>query len=411
MFDKTILLSSYKSDPFGVSESYIAFLWLNILLKKFNIILLTTIDAEDSLKNYYQNNLPENLKIVSFKDNYPFKSKGIVRNGIKLGYFYFNQKIKKYLIEHPEIIAECDILFHKTPVSFRYFTSLVHFNKPVYIGPLSGGLKPPAVLRNYFRKESIAHKIRNLDPFILRLPVYKKQFSKIEKVIVCFDYLDDILPKEYLLRKKILLDIGIDCSQYTQAVNNSKTTSILYVGRLTRYKGAELLIRSVTKIKDLDFVVNIVGDGEERDYLKNLVKEFKLEDKIKFHGFKPAQEVKLFYSSASVFCSPALTESIGIVFYEAMASGLPIITINNGGPKYICPSEGSIKIPITSEDGIIGELQESIQFLIENPAKRKEMGEFNRKYCRENYDWKILEKNILDFFSDEIEFHSKAIIN
>ena len=406
MNKRTILLSSYKNDPFGISESYIAFVWLNILLKKFNVILLTTTEAEKSLTEYYGNNLNGSLKIISFKDEYPFKNKSAVRNGLKLGYFYFNNKIKKYLKKHPEIIKSSDILFHKTPVSFRYFTSLVRFNKPVYLGPISGGIKPPAVLKNYFKKESLIHKLRNLDTLILKLPPYKKQFAKLEKVLVCFDYVEDILPKEYLKRKKNLLDIGIDCSQFNQAVNND-IPKILYVGRLTRYKGAELLIRSIEKIKDLNLVLDIVGDGEERGFLENIVKEFNLQNKIHFHGFKNAKEVKQFYSNASIFCFPSLTESIGIVFYEAMASGLPIITINNGGPKYICPDEGAIKIPLASETDIIKSLAESIQLLVENPGKSEEMGKFNRKYCFENYDWKTLEKNILDFFTEEIERHSQ----
>ena len=133
----------------------------------------------------------------------------------------------------------------------------------MYLGPISGGIKPPAILKSYFKKESFIHKLRNLDTLILKLPVYKKQFAKLEKVLVCFDYVEDILPNEYLKRKKNLLDIGIDCSQFSQAVNND-IPKILYVGA-RKDIGVELLIRAIEKIKDLNFVLDILGDGEEKE--------------------------------------------------------------------------------------------------------------------------------------------------
>lgn len=406
MRDKTILLSSYNCNPFGVSESFTSFIWMTILLKQFKIILLTTDEAEESILKYYKNKLPANLTIIAFVNRFPFKEKRVMREGIKLGYFYFNQRIKKYLKKNPQIIDGIDIVFQKTPESFRYFTSLTGFNKPVYIGPLSGGLKPPASFKSYFKSEPFLHKLRNFDSMLLKLPVYKRQFRRIDKVLVCFDYLSDILPPEYLKNKKILLNSAIDCSNYKQApMQNNAKPSVLYVGRLTKYKGPELLIRALGYIKKNDFILNIVGDGEERKYLEKLVKELHLENQVLFHGFKPSEEVKRFYYNASIFCFPSLTEAVGIVFYEAMASGLPIITIDNGGPRYICPPEGAIKIPISSPDEIIKRLNESIVFLLENPEIRQKMGQFNRNYSIEHYDWKILERDILQFFSDELDKH------
>lgn len=400
--DKTILLSSYRCDPYDVSEASIAFIWLKILLKKFNIVLLTTKKAECSITKYYRYKLPSNLKIISFTDKYPLKKNRIVRESIKLGYFFFNYRIKSYLDRHPDIINTSDLIFQKSPASFRYFTSLVKYKKPVYLGPLSGGLHIPDELRTFFKKEPVLYKLRTLDSFILKLPVYKNQFRQLEKVIISFDYMKDIIPTQYLVRSKVLLDSGINCSEYTPVNNNKSTTRILYIGRLTRYKGAELLIRALKDLKNKDFILDIIGDGEEKKNLKKLVREFNLCDKIKFHGFQPRETTHKFYQSASIFCLPSITESIGIVFFEAMASGLPIITINNGGPKYICPEQGSIKIPIAHESEVIKTLKESLEYLIENPKIRKKMGNYNLNYCLRNYDWPVLEKEILSFFIEEV---------
>ena len=407
MTKRTILYSAYSCDPFEVSEKYVAFIWLQMLLKQFTLILLTTKQAEASIKKYYKNTLPANLQIIAFEDNYPFKSNRIVRNTVQLGYFFFNYKINRYLRKNPQTLNPCDLIFQKTPESYRHFTSLINFPKPVYIGPLSGGLKPPGVLKGYFKKEPLLYKIRNLDSLLLKLPVYQRQFLKARKILVGLDYLDDILPKKYLKNKKVLMNSGVDCSLFPQADMSSKTTNIIFVGRLTRYKGAELLIRAMVKLKDQDLRLQIFGEGEESQHLKELVVNLDLVDKVVFKGFVQPLEMKFFYKAATIFCLPTFTESLGIAFLEAMASGLPIITIDNGGPKFICPSQGAIKIPIMPENDIINALTESIYFLIKNPGKAKEMGYFNRQYCQEHYDWQVIEKEVLDFFKSEIEYNDQ----
>ncbi|HTI61267.1 glycosyltransferase family 4 protein [Mucilaginibacter sp.] len=399
---KTILFSSYLCNPFAVSEAYSAFEWLNILLKRFNIILLTTTEEKESVDLYYKKHFPDNLEIISFPDNYPFKSYGKIKNTVRLGYFYFNYKITSYLKKRPEIIDRCDIILHKSPESFRHFTSLVKFDKPVYIGPLGGGLKVPAGMKDYFKKEHFLLKLRVLDKLLLKLPAYRNQFKKAEKVLLCLEYVRDTLPPEFLERSELLLNNGINCDQYPQAVGDTAVVAILFVGRLTRYKGAELLIKALSRVRSSNFVLNILGRGEEQAALEGLVKSYGLSDKIIFQGYKSIEETRQFYYMSSIFCLPTLTEAGGNVFFEAMASGLPIITIDNGGPKYICPDEGAIKIPVTSEEGIINDLQESLELLIGNQQKRKEMGKFNRGYCRDHYDWKVVEQNILRFFAGEI---------
>jgi glycosyltransferase involved in cell wall biosynthesis len=407
MAQKTILFSGYNCDPYDISEDYTAFIWLTILLKRFSIIALLTKTSEASILKYYNYQLPGNLRIIGFEDEFPFKSSRVVRDNLQLGYFYFNHHITAYLKKHPDVIDASDIIFQKSPEGYRYFTSLVDFDKPVYIGPLGGGLKPTTELKGFFKKEPLLFKLRNLDRWLLKLPMYKKQFSKLAKVIVAIDYLDDMLPAQYLKNKVVLLNSAIDTSQFSQAVDQSGKVQILFVGRLTRYKGAELLIRALNNIKHQNFVLNIIGEGEDRPNLEALITEFALGDKIVMQGFKTPAQVKEFYRTSSIFCLPTLTESLGVVFFEAMGSGLPIVTINNGGPKYLCPDEGAIKIPITTEAGIIKDLQDALSMLIKDPAKRHHMGAFNRQYCHQNYDWKILEQRILNFFEAEIDAHRK----
>lgn len=403
---KTILISAYTCNPFGVSESLAAFNFVNILLQEYNIILLTTKENEFSIKEFYQKtpiNTSASIRIISFKDSYPGKQIKVINDSIKVGYFIFNQKIKKYLRNNLAIIDEADLLYHKSPSSFRYFSWLFKFNKPFVFGPTGGGLQNPKILRTFFKSENRFLKLRILDKFLLQIPLYKNHFTKAENILITLPYVKNILGQSYNLKYVEILDTGINTDKHIPAKISPKNPRICFVGRLTPYKGAELLLKAVFQISSLypDLRVDFVGDGEEREKLENFCKTNRLENVVTFHGHIPHNQIEKIYHNSTIFCFPTLTEASGNSILEAMSYGLPIITVNNGGPKYMCPENGAIKVNIDHPEKMIDSISKAIEKLIRNESLRQTMGENNRKYCVENFDWKVMEKKILDFFQSK----------
>lgn len=405
MSKKTILMSAYSCDPYGVSESFAAFNFFNILLKRFKVILLTTHENEIKVNAYYRNIKNLDFRIISFRNNYPGSNNKLISESLKLGYFIFNYKIHKYLKENVEIIKEADLLYHKSPSGFRYVSALSKFDKPFVLGPTGGGLKPPKELKDYFKKEHPILKLRNFDRQILNSNLYCRHFASTDNILITLPYVKDILGKKYGSKYFELFDTGIDTEKHKLLPNIEKKqpVSILYMGKLTRYKGAELLIRAASKIEAKDsFVVDIYGDGEEKKFLQLLSHSLGINDNVKFHGLVPHERIPKIYSESSIFCFPTITEASGNSLLEAMSYSLPIITINNGGPKYMCPSEGSIKIEIETADNMILRIKDALNLLLKNEDVRKEMGAINREHCVKNYDWKVIEGNILSFFQKKL---------
>lgn len=126
-----------------------------------------------------------------------------------------------------------------------------------------------------------------------------------------------------------------------------KSKVVLFVGRLAEKKGVEYLIEAM---KLIDAKLVIVGKGDLENELRE---KAKLQgDKIIFLGPKTHHELKEIYASADVFVAPSITakdgdkEGFGLVFLEAMASGLPVVGSNSGG------------IPEIVRDGVNGFLTE-----------------------------------------------------
>lgn len=117
---------------------------------------------------------------------------------------------------------------------------------------------------------------------------------------------------------------------------------VLYVGRLSKYKGIDYLIRA---IKNVDAKLLLAGSGPLRDSLAALTKELGISEKVIFTGFVEDDLLPVFYSLSDVFVLPSINEgeAFGIVQVEALNFGLPIV--NTSLPT---------GVPFVSRDGETG---------------------------------------------------------
>ncbi|NJN24875.1 MAG: glycosyltransferase family 4 protein [Cyclobacteriaceae bacterium] len=394
-----IIYSAYYCNPFGGSESYGAINWLNILLKEFDIVLITNKPSEEGLRLHFGSRFPSNLVIYSFADENILKRKFKVQ--VHFGYFTFNHHLRRFIQSNKEVLADAKVVLHKNPSSFRYFTYWYQMDLPLILGPLGGGLQVPTVLKKYFTSEPLINKFRKYDKLLFKLPLYKKLYGRVDKILISFDYILNTLPRKYHSKCETFFDTGIevDIDFYDRSYRQDQVVKIVYVGKLIRYKGAELAIRALHKIKDRNIRFDILGDGGEYGYLKRLIEELNVSDKVTLHGNLSREQVNAYYREADIFCFPTLTEAGGTVFLEAMKFGLPIVTINNGGPKYLCPDEGTFKIEIDKPETMVKGIAEKLDLLIDSKELRHAMGEANYWHCKKNYSWEVTRDKIIDLFA------------
>jgi 1,2-diacylglycerol 3-alpha-glucosyltransferase len=105
----------------------------------------------------------------------------------------------------------------------------------------------------------------------------------------------------------------------------------LYVGRLSREKNLELLIRSFMELRGSGFSLVLVGDGPLRARLEDQARAADLESQVRFVGLKSTEEILPYYAFAHAFILPSRCEPWGLVVNEAMAARLPIIVSNRCG--------------------------------------------------------------------------------
>ena len=102
---------------------------------------------------------------------------------------------------------------------------------------------------------------------------------------------------------------------------------LLYIGRIEKEKNIDELfvslkdyLKSHTNVK-----LVLVGDGTARKDLQKLTVELGIEDHVIFAGLRPWDKINLYYRIGDVFVGASISETQGLTYTEAMASGLPVI--------------------------------------------------------------------------------------
>ena len=164
--------------------------------------------------------------------------------------------------------------------------------------------------------------------------------------------------------------------------------NIVSVGRLHPVKGFDRLINIFKKVSERveDSTLTIVGGGDEREKLENLIDELNLKDKVKITGMLSSEEVKNKMLESSVYAMTSLSECLPMVLLEAASLGIPLVAYDVPvGPKAIIKNgENGYLI----EDNSIDKIVDKIVYLLEHEEERKKMGkiakEYANKYLAEN---------------------------
>lgn len=181
---------------------------------------------------------------------------------------------------------------------------------------------------------------------------------------------------------------------------------ITTISRLTKRKGIDIAIQALKRTlrENDDYIYLIAGTGQEYDYLKKIVNELELNEKVRFLG-KISDEAKFnLLELSSVFIMPNHSnlnkdfEGFGISFIEASFFENVIIAGNHGGAvESVENSKCGILVDADNRDNAIKEISDYLDLVISNEDLRKEISISARKHVVSNYDIKLLVNSFSEF--------------
>ena len=197
-----------------------------------------------------------------------------------------------------------------------------------------------------------------------------------DKIIAVSEFVKKIIIDETYVPKEWVEVIynGINplfySSEYMKRENDF--VNILYVGRVIKSKGIDIILESLSKFKNVDFFLNIVGDGSFTKNAKKLASKFGISQKVKFHGkLGQAEIIKLLYKN-DIFVMPTRrVEGFPMTLVEAMFSGIPIIATKIGGvPEAVFDGETGFLI----NNPTVSDFTAKLNMLINDKSQREVFG-------------------------------------
>lgn len=180
------------------------------------------------------------------------------------------------------------------------------------------------------------------------------------KFIAVSNYIKTRLVDQGFPEEKVVVHyIGIDTDFFQPDRSVPREPIVLFVGRLVEKKGCEHLIRAMGRVRAACPGVRlvIIGGGPLQTKLEQLARQEC--PKTTFLGARSAHEVREWMNRASVFCVPSTTarngdqEGFGLVFTEAQAMGLPVVSFASAGvPEAVANGETGFLVPERDEEGL-----------------------------------------------------------
>lgn len=236
------------------------------------------------------------------------------------------------------------------------------------------------LLSKYGNKDTVKiaqeHHYHNNDKKYIN--TIKKKYKKIDYLFALTKTLEDDY-NEFLKKNKHTKVVLVPNMLESIPDDNSKLKekNIITVSRLDYGKKNDDIIKAFSKLKDNEWKLYIIGDGNEYNNLLSLVDELKLNNRVILTGYKNKKEIEKYMLKSSLFLMASLTEGLPMVLLEAMSYGVPCIAYEtaSGVSDIISNNENGYVIKNRDEKEYI----EKIEKIISDTELRNKLGKEAKK--------------------------------
>jgi len=289
------------------------------------------------------------------------------------------------LLEQVRVGERVDVVHQLNPVDTGFTSLLPRDAPPIVLGPyvpswprghaISGERPGPAararhVLADGVRSAVLWQQQRAAAALLLSTPAARSRLRSIGRT-------------RALLRE---LGYGVDADFFRPApARPTDEPTVLFLANLQRRKGIFVLLEAFERVATAvpGSRLLVAGDSDDEEEVRSAVEASPSRDRIELLGRLDRAAAADAMRAADVYCLPSFSEPFGISALEAMACGRPVVGTNVGGLAHLIQPAGGRTVPA----GDAGALATALAELLLDPAKRSEMGNFNRQLVERRYSW------------------------
>lgn len=244
--------------------------------------------------------------------------------------------------------------------------------------------------RREVRKVAQLHHDHKFEKRLIR--DFKKKYTNIDYFVLLTERLKDevkTMMKENTHTKCVVIPNFL--SDMSEVLHSERKRQVLAVGRLHSVKGFERLIKIWKRFDAKDeTVLKIIGDGQEKESLQNLIDKYCLQEKVIMTGELSHEKVMEEMHRSICYVMTSYSEAFPFVLIEAMAGGLPVVAYDvRVGPAAIVQNgESGFLIPDGNEEFFIDKLR----ILCQDDKLREQMSKNAVQRSREFSEDSVMKK-------------------
>lgn len=270
--------------------------------------------------------------------------------------------------------------------------ALIHSQHPLLMGDIAAAfarqLKVPLVFTFHTQYEKYAQFYSPIGGRLAGLvteEMVARYLSRCDHVIVPTGSIREMVADEFGLVERVSVvptpvDLeafeDLDPAPIREKYVPDGRKLLLYVGRIAKEKGLNLLLEAFGKISNQrpDVHLLMVGTGPQIEELKSRTLRAGLAEKVVFTGAVSPEEVPAFYAAADLFVFTSSSETQGLVLIEAMAAGTPVVAVRAPGSQDVLAEGGGRLVSADSSA-----FSDEVIALLNNPNERKKLAGEGRK--------------------------------
>jgi glycosyltransferase involved in cell wall biosynthesis len=390
-----ILLSAYACEPRKGSEPGIGWHWAVALAHAgHEVWVLTRANNRNAIEEALAAQPMRNLRFVYY--DLPAWARWWKRGGRGVRLYYVLWQWGAYRIAR-ELCREVrfDVVHHITFGVFRHPSFMAFLDVPFIFGPVGGGETTPRQLRRTFRARGYwsdvvrdaANWIARIDP--LMSAVYRRSAAilcKTRETLRC-------IPQRYQDKCRVQVEVGTSDEVGLAPVGrpHRETTGlrVLYVGRLIYWKGLHLALKAFAKFRAAypGSHFTVVGSGPDAGWFRDLAQRLGIGDAVTWIPWLEQDAVMRTYPHHDAFLFPSLHDSSGNAVLEALASGLPVVCLDVGGPAVLVDASCGFLVRAGAPQRVVEELAQSLAALAGNAGLKRSMAEAATRRAHQHFSW------------------------
>jgi glycosyltransferase involved in cell wall biosynthesis len=340
-----VLFSAYACEPERGSEQEAGFqLLLAAAAVADEVVAVTRTNNLPSLRD----RLPSNVQVVGHDLGATARRLKTLPGGTQAYYWAWQRTLTQLALRLHEV-HRFDLVHHATFAVDWMPVGASIAGCPLVWGPVGGATGLPWHMWRHFRAAALAREaVRHFAASTLQYH-YGRPAARSAALVVAQNFDEEALWRPYAGR--IVVRPNVVVESFSESARPSGRQSdmrrAVFVGRLIPHKGCDWAIRAIALLPASDWSLDVVGDGREGNRLRRLAASLGLQERVRFHGWLPREDVLHVLRRADAMVAPSMYEGSGFAVAEAVALGCPVVGTRRGGIEVIVRDDEGILVDVS----------------------------------------------------------------